>query len=148
MGGGNWDAVNNGLTRNYIFALAIDPANPMTLYAGANSLVFKSTDGGDNWSNTLYSFFSSFRTLVIDPANPMTLYAGTNGDGVFKSTNGGDNWSAANNGFVNTNILTLAIDPVNPITLYAGTGGGVFKSTDGGSNWSAVNTGLTNSQTR
>ena len=113
--------------------LVIDPANPMTLYAGTTSDgVSKSTNGGANWSaanNGLPQF--SVNALAINPANPMTLYAGTNGGGVFKSTNGGASWSAANNGFVNTSILTLAIDPANPMTLYAG-GGGVFKSTNGG----------------
>ena len=33
-GGGNWSAVNTGLTDTYVNALAIDPATPATLYAG------------------------------------------------------------------------------------------------------------------
>ncbi|MDP2990548.1 MAG: hypothetical protein Q8O57_08295 [Kiritimatiellota bacterium] len=37
-GGGNWSAVNTGLTNTNVRALAIDPATPATLHAG--------TDGG------------------------------------------------------------------------------------------------------
>ena len=33
-GGGNWSAVNTGLTNAIVRALAIDPATPTTLYAG------------------------------------------------------------------------------------------------------------------
>ena len=50
-GGGNWSAVNTGLTDTYVHALAIDPVTPTTLYAGTEGGgVFKSTDGGGNWS--------------------------------------------------------------------------------------------------
>jgi hypothetical protein len=45
-GGGNWTAVNAGLTNSYVEALAIDPSTPTTLYAGTRGGVFKSTDGG------------------------------------------------------------------------------------------------------
>ena len=35
----------------YVYALAIDPTTPSTLYAGTGSDgVFKSTDGGGSWS--------------------------------------------------------------------------------------------------
>jgi hypothetical protein len=33
-GGGTWSAVNNGLTNAYVWALAIDPQTPSTLYTG------------------------------------------------------------------------------------------------------------------
>ena len=51
-GGGNWSAVNTGLTSYLMLcALAIDPATPTTLYAGTwDGGVFKSTNGGGNWS--------------------------------------------------------------------------------------------------
>jgi hypothetical protein len=149
-GGGNWSAVNTGLTAAGVSALAIDPATPATLYAGTGGGVFKSTNGGGNWSAVNAGLTSTFvRALAIDPATPATLYAGTNGGGVFKSTNGGGNWSAANTGLTNTDVRALAIDPATPATLYAGTnGGGVFKSTNGGGNWSAFNTGLTNTDVR
>jgi hypothetical protein len=33
-GGANWSAVNTGLTKTLVFALAIDPVTPTILYAG------------------------------------------------------------------------------------------------------------------
>ena len=50
--GTNWQAINSGLTPfGFVLALALDPSNPSTLYAGADGGgVFKSTDMGANWT--------------------------------------------------------------------------------------------------
>ena len=87
---------SNGPGGGAINVLAIDPKTPATLYAGIWGGVFKSTNGGGNWSavNTGLTATSVW-ALAIDPTTPATLYAGTEG-GVFKSTNGGANWSAVN----------------------------------------------------
>ena len=104
---------SNGPEGGTINALAIDPATPTTLYAGTDSGgVFKSTNGGGNWSAVNTGLTATYVTaLAIDPETPTTLYAGTWGGGVFKSTNGGGNWSAVNTGLTDTNVIALAIDP-------------------------------------
>jgi len=92
---------SNGPEGGSIYTLAIDSAMPTTLYAGApgNGGVFKSTNGGGNWSAVNTGLTATWvNTLAIDPAIPTTLYAGTGGGGIFKSTNGGGNWSAVNTG--------------------------------------------------
>jgi photosystem II stability/assembly factor-like uncharacterized protein len=127
-------------------ALAIDPGNPSTLYAGTDLGVFQSTNSGNSWSAVdtgLSDTALSVTALVIDPAAPGTLYAGTDG-GVFRSTNSGGSWSAVNTGLSSTapSVTALAIDPTTLGTLYAGTHGGVFQSINSGGSWSAVNTGL------
>ena len=68
-----------------IIALAIDPATPTTLYAGTDfGGVFKSTDGGENWSAANTGLTSGdVNALAIDPETPTTLYAGTDFGGVF-----------------------------------------------------------------
>jgi photosystem II stability/assembly factor-like uncharacterized protein len=120
-------------------ALAIDPLTPTTLYAGTyGGGVFKSTDGGLNWSASgLTSIYTSVTALAIDPVTPTTLYAGSiYWPGVFKSPDGGASWNATG---LARGVLSLAIDPLTPTTLYAGDdAGGVFKSMDGGANWSAA----------
>ena len=126
----SWSAINTGLTNTRIYALAIDPVTPATLYAGTygdGGGVFKSTNGGGNWSAvntglTDPSVYEGSRifALAINPVTPATLYVGTNGIGVFKSTNGAGNWSAVNAGLINPTVDALAIDPATPTTLYAG----------------------------
>jgi hypothetical protein len=132
---------------------------PSTLYAGTESGVFKSTNGGESWraansglDNNPLSLIP-IKALAVDPVTPSTLYAGTNSytypgtwryirGAIFKSTNRGETWSRVYDG--NTDFTSLAIDPITPATLYAGTSDqGVLKSTNGGKTWSVVNTGLT-----
>ena len=54
--GENWAAINTGLMTGYVAALAIDPTEPHTLYAGTfpsaiqpGGWVYKSIDGGASW---------------------------------------------------------------------------------------------------
>lgn len=113
---------SNGPEGGTIGALAVDPLNPLTLYAGtAGNGVFKSTDGGQHWQPANTGLTNTAVTaLAIDPVNPTTLYASTD-NGVFKSTDGAISWQAINTGLTNTSVAALAIDPVNPTILYAGT---------------------------
>ncbi len=168
-GGDSWVAINTGLTLppqttepgstrreisfKRVFALAIDPVRPSTLYAGTSGYpnpgggVFRSSDGGDSWVaiNTGLTHLD-VRALAIDPVTPSTLYAGifNPGGGVFRSRDGGDSWAAINTGLTHPSTFALAIDPLVPSTLYAGTStGGVFRSIDGGNTWAGINTGLT-----
>lgn len=145
--GGNWTAINTGLTDSTVGALAIDPTSPATLYAGTyRSGIFRSTNGGENWSAINTELINHpVQTLMIDPVTPTTLYAVIYPEGLFKSVNSGLNWIAINNGLGDGIVSALVIDPASPGTLYAGTeSDGVFKSTNSGGNWSATNTGLTN----
>ena len=59
-------------------ALAIDPLTPTTVYAGAGTRLFKSTNGGANWSPAEAGVSGTeVRALAVDPTTPTTLYAGT-----------------------------------------------------------------------
>jgi photosystem II stability/assembly factor-like uncharacterized protein len=52
-GGQTWAAVNNGLpvAGEHVTGLAIDPANPSTLYVGtSDGKIFRSTDGAVIWT--------------------------------------------------------------------------------------------------
>jgi len=160
-GGATWNPANFGLPP--VFALAIDPLNPSTLYAGTGYGVSKSTDVGASWSaensglpkfptppgDTLpidQNRYAGAYSLVIDPQNPSTIYAVVDhfnapGELLFKSTDGGGSWNPAGSGLPESRIV-LAIDPQNPSTLYGGTYYGMFKTTDGGASWSSVNSGL------
>jgi uncharacterized repeat protein (TIGR01451 family) len=121
-----------------VYALAIDPSTPATVYAGtAVGGAFKSTDSGGSWTAVNAGLTNlAVMALAIDPSRPATLYAGTNGGGVFKSTNSGGTWTATNSGLTNLAVTAIAIDPSRPATLYAGTDGDwVFKSTNSGATW-------------
>jgi photosystem II stability/assembly factor-like uncharacterized protein len=49
-GGGNWTAMNNGLTDFLVNGLVLDPQRPNVLYAATSGGFFRSIDGGASWT--------------------------------------------------------------------------------------------------
>src|SRR5437660_5811986 len=110
----------NGPDGGSVLALAIDRSNPATLYAGTYNGVFKSIDGGENWTSSLTN--ASAQIVALAPSTPTTIYA-AGSKGVYKSIDGGASWNAINNGLENQNgpiyILALTIDPSNSNIVFA-----------------------------
>jgi hypothetical protein len=141
----NSDGLAPAIAVDVVNALAIDPVAATTVYAGtASEGVFKSLDGGVNWSLTSTGLVNlSVGALAVDPLTPATVYAGT-AAGVYRSTNGAANWRSFSSGIGSQNIRALVLNPATPDTLYAATPNGVYRSINRGTNWSAFNSGLTN----
>ena len=156
-GAASWSNDNYGFTGTVssffqtipVTALAINPAEPSTIYAGSGNGVFKSTNGGRTWSAMNNGLTNrNVTALVINPSAPSTLYVAVSGfgggSGVYKSTNGGSTWNLRNNGLNQTDVRTLTIDPVTPDTLYAGvnfccvTGSHIYRTTDHAESWAPV----------
>ncbi|HEY5023285.1 MAG TPA: hypothetical protein VII30_12445, partial [Gemmatimonadaceae bacterium] len=184
--GGVWKSENGGTTYKPVFdkepvqsigAIAIDPTNPKVIWVGTgeawtrNSVslgdgIYKSVDGGDNWTNMGLRESERIAKIAIDPSDPNTVYACVPGKlwsdgedrGVYKTTNGGQSWAKVLKGpNASTGCSMMSMDPKNPKTLFAGmwdfrrkgwtfrsggdgenapSGSGLFKSTDGGATWS------------
>jgi len=107
-----------------------------------NSLVYRSTNNGNNWImtgyNVLYSHIASFAIAGS------LLYAGDDQSGnVEVSSDNGQTWTSVSNGFSSSvhNIYSLVLKGT---LLFAGTDNGVYKNTVGQNNWTQVSTGLTN----
>ena len=157
--------INLGPTPGYYFSygnissrivtVKFDPVNPNIIYVGAAyGGVWKSTDGGLNWTaKSDYEVSLSSGALAIDPVNPNIIYYGTGeatysaasyyGRGLLKSTNGGDNWTSITSTLPSSSYFSrLVIKPGEPSTLFAALGtSGLAKSTDAGLNWVSVVTG-------
>ena len=141
--GATWtlETGNNVFDRRTISKVVVDPTDPKTVYVAVgavatnglpgNTGIWKSTDGGLNWTDTTaaISTTAAYLDLVIDPANPQVLYAGVGapaGDpsnGVYKTTNGGASWAVAGDlptGATDPRIgrITLALAPSNLDILY------------------------------
>jgi photosystem II stability/assembly factor-like uncharacterized protein len=100
--GATWAPRTDDLPSLAIGAIAFDPNDPKTVYAGSgegNSYsdrgvgVYKSTNGGTHWDVLCAEPFyqTGFFDLVVDPKQPMVLYAATTG-GFFASRDGGLTW--------------------------------------------------------
>ncbi len=132
-----------------IHSLAIRPTISNIVYAGTDhSYLYKSTDGGANWSHIAsaqgFAVSDSFiRTLSVDLANPAIIYAGSDSGHIYKSTDGGNNWNLLANLGISNSVREILIHPVLDTIMFAATfGSGVFISTNLGVSWTQFNTGL------
>lgn len=127
-----------GLSGQTVNTVAADPRNPLVLYTGTYTGIYKSTDGGSTWAASNTGLGSMLvQALAIHPHLPGTLYAGTS-YGLFKSTNYGANWSWVNG--YNFDVRDLVFDPADPATFYAATwGSGVIKYTNNGASFDFTN---------
>ncbi len=97
-GGDTWLASNKGMLDYRISALAVDPRQSQTIYAGSDSgSLFKSADGGQNWTNLsdrlilTQSSHPEIHSIQIDTVNGL-VYLLADYSGVLYSGDGGNKW--------------------------------------------------------
>lgn len=136
-GGRTWTAKNNGLlwTQNAAFFwVAVDPVTPDTLYAASGSereVLFKSTDGGDSWSE-------------VGPGGYPVATSATGAVYTMRSRSldGGATWreTALPPG---EGPIQLVAHPRSPATVFAVRHGqGIFRSEDGALTWQPAHQGI------
>ena len=75
-GGANWTQADTGIGVLGNFALAIDPTQTSTIYAGTSGL-FRSLDGAGSWEAFGSELIGHVDAVVVDPTRPTRVYAGT-----------------------------------------------------------------------
>ena len=94
----DWDS--GGPPGGNVNSMAMAATNPDILYAGTDRGIFKSIDGGTNWTKTGFSE-ALVRAVQVAPNNADIVYAGTDfggppvptEDGIYKSEDGGTTWT-------------------------------------------------------
>ncbi|HEX7880936.1 MAG TPA: glycosyl hydrolase [Candidatus Eisenbacteria bacterium] len=173
-GGKSW--VNKGLKEmQQAGEIVVHPHDSKTVWVaaygphrtdGGDRGVFKTTDGGETWTNVLHpSDHTGCRQLFMDPRNPDVLYAvahqrqrylttvvsGGDESGIYKTLDGGTTWKKLEGGLPQKMVgrIGMAISPVNPDRLYAVVEAkekkdkGTYMSTDGGASWTRQSDYLT-----
>lgn len=127
---------------SWVTPYVMHPTNASTLYIGYRN-VFKSTNGGTNWTQISNFTSGSLTVLHVAPSNANYIYAATGSSGVLqRTTDGGTTWSALT--LPITNYLTyMAIHSTNPLKIWATFSGytadkKVYESTDGGATWTNI----------
>src|SRR6267378_3935115 len=154
---------------------AVKEDGRLTVYVGAASGgvwkssigngIYKSTDGGDSWTNMGLQNSERIAKIIIDPKDSNTVYACVPGKlwsdsedrGVYKTTDGGKSWNKILKGSnLSTGCSMISMNAQDPKVLFAGmwdfrrkgwtfrsggenatapSGSGFFQTTDGGATW-------------
>lgn len=145
--GGIYKTTNAGSTWSHLFktettmaigALAIDPSNNQTIYAGTgdNALssftylgrgIYKSTNGGSTWTNIGLSNTGVITEIIVHPTNPQIIYVAAMGNiysndtnkGLYKSTDGGTTWNQVLFLTTQCGVMDVVMDLSHPDTLFA-----------------------------
>ncbi|MEJ5245326.1 MAG: T9SS type A sorting domain-containing protein [Bacteroidota bacterium] len=108
----------------YDLSIAIDPTNANIVYVGGVN-IWKSTNGGANWSLRAY-WTSSSSVETVHADHHMLYFGGTNrlytanDGGLDVSTNGGVNWTYLSSGVCVTQYYRIATSQTNPSVVIGG----------------------------
>jgi hypothetical protein len=158
-GGSSWYPLHDLLPSLAISSLTMDPTDPDVIYAGTGegfsnldalpgAGVFKSTDGGGNWTQLTDSLIMDAKHVNDIAHHPVhsgwLLACGTCKIGfgrVWRSIDGGEHW--------NTTLETVyaatdvKYDPDDPAVVIVGTVTGAYRSTNAGYSWTEISVGGT-----
>ncbi len=155
--GQNWSSqeYGAGLGVARFYQIVVDPLNTDTVYVGGEAgSVYKSENGGRNFSQAPYNTGKGVYGLAVHPSRAGVVLAGINKAeaGILRTENGWDFDSASDGliyGGADSAYSAIVFAPGNPQIVYAGSGyesdrdsKGLFKSTDSGQTWSRINNGI------
>ncbi|MBK7407048.1 MAG: hypothetical protein IPJ40_02600 [Saprospirales bacterium] len=149
-GGQNHFGIKPGNTNGYwVTPLAMDPNDPEIIYAGYTDTVYRSTNGGMDWTGFVPELGAGqYRSIHIAPANTDVIYAATN-DQIFVSQDVGATWTDITAGITPGTITMITTDRDNAAEVWVTQGGympnnKVFYSSDAGATWSNATGNLPN----
>lgn len=168
-GGANWTDMSGELNLLTFGAIAIDPSNPNTIYAGTGESIlsfntttyegnglYKSTDGGVSWTKITIGTDDQthFADIEVSPHNSNIILAALgsgnwnnsspSNEGIWQSSDAGATWIRVADV---TDGFDVAFHPSNTTLAYASSGnndadGGFLISTNSGASFTQSNTGL------
>jgi len=174
--GTTWTPIFDNESSYSIACITLDPQNPNTLWVGTGENVggrhvgygdgvYRSTDGGDSWTNMGLEATEHIGNIVVHPADSNTVYVAAQGPlwspggerGLYKTTDGGETWDLILSAGEYTGANEVIMNPDDPEMLIAtlhqryrnvaalingGPETSIQKSTDGGATWRKLTKGL------
>jgi photosystem II stability/assembly factor-like uncharacterized protein len=164
-GGQTWQKVLYKDENTGACDVEIDPSNPDVVYAtlwesrlapwedaneypGPNGGIFKSTDGGNTWTQLSGGLPKDVTQayVTISPSNPSRVYASVasgRGTSIYRSDDAGASWSRTTEDtrpavrIGGGDLAVPRVDPKNPDVIYT-TSTVTWRSTDAGKTWTGI----------
>jgi len=162
-GGPTWNAIGPHNIAGRMLAVALNPLNPRTVWAGsASGGLWRSTSegrGAQAWQRVPVGLGAvAVSTIALHPTDSLTFYIGTGevyryqqalggviyrptrgsyGVGILKTTDGGATWTRVLDWSLQQHrgVQMVRLDPTNTSRVWAATTEGVYVSADAGATW-------------
>lgn len=148
--GGSWTKLSS-FEGNDLINLAVAPSNSDCIYTGTNRIIYRSTDGGSNWTNITSNlpvsnfYINNISVSQTDPDLVWVACGQFNSHGVYQTSDGGSTWVNISSGLPEIPINSIIQNKQNTEQqeLYVGTDLGVYIKFDA-VNWTLFSSGLPN----
>ena len=138
----NWSLISaNEVFVSGILSTRIHPTDPNIVYVGANSRIYKTTDGGTNW-NEMFNLGTTPQRLFIHQTDHDTVFCASN-NGFHRSYDAGATWTQ----IFTESTYDIESHPTDHDTLYLTKTDAtekrseLFRTLDGGANWTQMTNG-------
>lgn len=101
-------------------AIAVSPSNPQIIYYGSDGGIYRSVNGGTNWSSLNNSTFAAtqFQSIAIHPLLPNYSLGGTQDNGTELLVNDGVTWINSDGGDGGNVVIDQNATGLNDIIAY------------------------------
>ncbi len=148
--GNTWTKISNWNTST-LRSLAVAPSNSNYIYTAEQDVIYKTTDGGSNWSDitgTLPVSSDNITYIGIKDDDPNTVWVtlgGYNSNAVFESVDGGSTWTNISTGLPQLPAMSIRQNKQNSseTELYVGMDVGVYVKI-GSADWTLYSDSLPN----
>ncbi len=142
-GGLTWNPSATGMGSRLVIDMLMSPVDHNVIVAVTNDGIFKTYDGGANWSEKISG--GNFTDMAYKPVpGTSTIYAVTYSK-ILRSKNLGETWDTLTNGVSIPNGdgegMRLAVTQADTNRIYLGmiaNRGNILRSNDGGDSWTTV----------
>jgi photosystem II stability/assembly factor-like uncharacterized protein len=154
--GNTWEQLTFGITGstdNKLDAIAVAPSNSAIIMAGRNAKLYKTIDGGENWTNhnvfPAAMYDARITSIIIHPEDPNKIFVTIGGyqsiNKVRYSTNGGQTFSNITYNLPNVPVNCGIIDKDSEnFDFYIGTDAGIFLLDPNANTWNYYGFGVPN----
>ncbi|MCL4706969.1 hypothetical protein KJ068_17510 [bacterium] len=150
VGTNAWTKLSSFANTATIVDLRVAPSNANYIYVSKTANVYRSSDGGANWTDITAGLpTAAYQQIAVASNDPqkiwITLSGYLSGNKVFASTNGGTTWSNYSGTLPNLPFNTIVYhNNGGTDALYAGADIGVYYRDNTLSDWQLYQTGLPN----
>lgn len=148
--GNSWVKLSNFSSTDQLKTLAISQSNPNYIYTATDNIMYKTIDGGTNWTtiNSGQLPTNAITNITVSTSDPNVLWLTcsgyTSGQKVYESRNAGSTWTNISGNLPNLPANCIAYQSQSNEALYVGMDVGIYYKDSTLTEWQLYSNNLPN----